>query len=68
MSKPESENMIPVGFRMPEGTLDRIDAFAKSQHLRKRSDAVRVLIERGLRDAGFPMPSPVKKAKPKKRK
>jgi len=56
----ERDKLVPVGFRLSEETIDRIDEFRKSQHLFKRSEAVRVLIERALVEAGFG-------AKPKKK-
>ena len=59
MARPKfPEEMTPLGFRLPNQIIDRIDAFcAKSAipgMVMSRSDAIRVLLERALTVEGFP--------------
>ena len=55
-----SEKIKQVGFRFPESLIMRLDAYAKKMEgempgLRfTRADAVRVLLEKGLTEAGVP--------------
>ena len=51
------EKLEPVGFRLPESVIARIAAFAASKEepgqVVSRSNAIRMLLERALTDAGF---------------
>jgi hypothetical protein len=57
--KKYAEDMTPLGFRLPNQLIARIDAFCEratglSGFQPSRSDAIRVLLERGLTIEGFP--------------
>jgi hypothetical protein len=70
--KKYAEDMTPLGFRLPNQLITRIDAFCEratqlSGFEPSRSDAIRVLLERGLTIEGFPHGAETK-AKPAKAK
>ena len=52
------EKIRQVGFRFPESLIKRLDAYAKKMEAQMpglrftRADAVRVLLEKGLKEAG----------------
>lgn len=71
-SKKQAEDMTPLGFRLPNQLIARIDAFcARATQLsgfqHSRSEAIRVLLERALTIESFPHGDQRQTAKPKKR-
>lgn len=68
MARPKGPELLaPLGFRLPLSLIERIDAFAESLQLPgqrvSRTDAIRILLERGLSAAGFPAAEPGKPGK-----
>lgn len=54
------ENLTPVGFRLPDSLIERIDAWCQRFQQQmpgasmSRSNAIRVLLEKALAAEGFP--------------
>lgn len=72
MPRPKfSEEMTPLGFRLPNQLIARLDAFceqhAEPGRLMSRSDAIRVLLEKGLTAEGFPHAGEAPKGKARRR-
>jgi len=68
------QNLVPVGFRLPQALLDRVDAFGTKLAQQtpgltaRRSDVIRILLERALSAEGLPAGGDApkgKRAKPK---
>jgi hypothetical protein len=70
MARPKfPEEMTPLGFRLPNQLIDRLDAYcdkhAEPGRVMSRSDAIRVLLEKGLAAEGLPHAVDAAKAKAK---
>lgn len=69
-----AENIKQVAFRFPDSLVKRLDAYAAQMEsemvgLRfSRADAARVLLEKGLAEAGFPAKGEKPKAEKKPRR
>jgi len=66
------QNLVPVGFRLPQALLDRVDAFGEKLAQQtpgltaRRSDVIRILLERALMAEG--LPAATETTKPKRSK
>ena len=64
---PMTKTTRQVGTRLEESLITRLDAYARTRAAETpgqtvtRTDAMRVLLEKGLSDAGFPRPAARKK-------
>jgi hypothetical protein len=61
---PASDNLTPVGFRLPDSIIARIDAYSRHVEAKvpgvklSRSNAIRALLELALTAQGFPGQQP----------
>ena len=51
-----------IAFTMPRALVERIDDFRYARHIPSRSEAIRELIEGGLKAEGFTPPSPSRRS------